>query len=271
MESADWLSLNENEELLEKAGWHRLSPWWLDVLRVAIGKHNVVIRVGRRGGKSSAMCRLAMAVVRSALKGRAHRVGNGDVGQIVIVSASTSQARERIQMIARGLDACGIPYKQRYETLDVADGSGETIIRVAAVAATLSAVVSKTVVLAIADEVARWRTDKGENPAAEVLGSLRGSLEPDAGCWLISSPWSESDEHAQQFDAADEDDDADPIRFYAPTWVARPQPEWSEAETRRREPDAATWEREYKAIPMGGGESVFFDRASVEAAFGVAI
>jgi hypothetical protein len=47
---------------LVKAGWPATSPWWRAELErfIRSGKRRWVIRVGRRGGKSSTLCRVAI-------------------------------------------------------------------------------------------------------------------------------------------------------------------------------------------------------------------
>lgn len=270
MTHPDAISLSQVEETLTGAGWHPLSPFWRDTLGRALtvpSKGEVVVRVGRRGGKSTTIARLAMAVIKSALRGDAHRMGSGDVGVITIISARTWQARERAQMIARGLDVLNIPNRPRYETIDIHDGAGDLACRVACVSATVGSVVSQSTVCAICDEVARWRNETGQNPAEEILSSLRPSLvsDPLATLWLLSSPWTTRDAHAQAFDNATSD--GDPMRVYAPTWIANPT--ITEAETHKRSPDDREWRREYLALPMEDEEEAWFDALTVDAAMGV--
>lgn len=61
-----------------------LSPFWADTLAsfYSSGARQLVVRAGRRGGKSSTMARVAVA---EALFGE-HKIPSGDVGVVAIVS-----------------------------------------------------------------------------------------------------------------------------------------------------------------------------------------
>ena len=79
-----WQHLAEIDEQLVSRGWPAMSHWWRETLAkfYASGKRQLVLRVGRRGGKSSTLCRVAVA---EALYG-AHVIPPGDVGVVAIVS-----------------------------------------------------------------------------------------------------------------------------------------------------------------------------------------
>ena len=67
-----------NEEILCRKGFHKMSPWWKKSLRAFYRKEKttrMVLRVGRRGGKSSTLCRVAVA----ELMAGGHKVPAGDV------------------------------------------------------------------------------------------------------------------------------------------------------------------------------------------------
>ena len=106
-------------------------------------------------------------------------------------------------------------------------------------------------------------SDLAANPAAEVMGSLRPTMATQDLAFEVcsSSPWSETDYHAELFDLGD---DAHQCVSFAPTWVANPS--ISEARTHELEPDERVWAREYAAIP-GGTVSAALDPADITAAF----
>src|SRR5439155_20613468 len=54
---------DEMDARLVRLGFHATSPWWRAELErfLRSGRHRWVLRVGRRGGKSSFLCRLAIA------------------------------------------------------------------------------------------------------------------------------------------------------------------------------------------------------------------
>src|SRR5690348_2563921 len=83
------------DEALSRHGFPRTSPWWMETLtRFYEGAHRqLVLRVGRRGGKSSTLCRVG---VLEALYGQ-HRIPPGDVGVVAIVSVSRDEASQRLR------------------------------------------------------------------------------------------------------------------------------------------------------------------------------
>lgn len=79
---------------LVAAGFPPTSPWWTRELRrfLKSGKRRWVIRAGRRAGKSSTLCRLAVAV---ALAGQ-YSIPPGDVGVISFTSTDRDEAAARL-------------------------------------------------------------------------------------------------------------------------------------------------------------------------------
>jgi hypothetical protein len=90
---------------LVAAGWPALSRWWRRVLKAFYRskRRRLVLRVGRRGGKSTALCLIAVA---EAVFG-AHAVPPGDIGCAVFVSASKEEARARLKTRGRGESSAG--------------------------------------------------------------------------------------------------------------------------------------------------------------------
>lgn len=85
---------------VEAGGWP-LSPWWLATLG-EVGRLRVY-RVGRRGGKSSTLVRVAVADALAA-----PRPSFGDVGIYAVLSAKREQAADRLRTAREVLQACGI-------------------------------------------------------------------------------------------------------------------------------------------------------------------
>lgn len=229
-------------------GFPALSPFWRRTLRAFFrGKRRrLVVRVGRRGGKSTTAAKLAVAW---ALFGD-WTVPPGDVGTIPFLSVDRTEAAQRLRTIAAMLDALGEPYARRAEEIELT--SRPAVFRVAS--ASLGGVVGFTSILVVADEVARWRdTETGANPAREVVASLAPTMatQPGARMLLVSSPWSTSDYHAE---AVARGNDAHQQVACAPSWVANPT--LTEAATRALEPDARIWAREYLAQPSDAVASI---------------
>lgn len=238
-------------------GFHELSPFWWETFRNFYrGRWRVLVaRVGRRGGKSSSVCRLAIV---EALYGD-HHIPAGDTGVVAIVSVDRREAGRRVRTIRAILDALGEPYAP-------IDGGVQLTRRPIAFqvfTATISGVSGFTCVFAFCDEVAKWRdADTGANPASEVLASLRPTMatQPNARMVLSSSPLGSLDAHAKAFDLGVT---GLQTTAFAPTWESNPT--ISEADTHELEPDESKWRREYGAIPMEGNEESLLSAAMLDA------
>lgn len=228
--------------LLEKKGWPPTSRWWLAAVRrwYESGRTQAVFRVGRRGGKSTTLSRLAVC---EALYGK-HVVPPGDIGVVAIISTRREEAVERLRTIKAILDALDVSYRERDMTLELT----ERRIMFRVYVATVAGVSGFTSIFVFCDEVSKWKDiDTGSNPADQVLKSVRPTLAtmPFGKIVLSSSPLGKHDAH---FDAYAEGDTDMQCVDYAPTWVANPT--LTEARTKQLETDPSTWEREYRAIPQ---------------------
>jgi hypothetical protein len=252
-EKLEWIN-----SVLVKKGWPDLSPWWRKEIARAYfaGRRSVVYRVGRRGGKSSSMCRVS---VYETVFGD-HAIPPGDVGVFGIVSAERPQAKDRIDTCAAICAAIGVEHKALAQTIEFKDLNR----RIQAFTASKEGVVGGTSVGWILDEITRWRdSSDGSNPAIEVVRSLMPSMAtmPNAKAWWISSPYSTLDIH---YEAIERGNNKHQIVSIAPTWVANPT--LSEEDTKALEPDEETWLREYAAVPSSGEEQKFFNAQIVEEA-----
>jgi hypothetical protein len=139
------------DRLLVAKGFPATSPWWRQTLADFYAQHvrQLVLRVGRRGGKSSTLSRVA---VLEALYGE-HRIPPGDVGVVAFISVTRDEANQRLRLIKAILDAVGVEWRP-------ADGGVELERRpilFKVFAATMAGVVGFTGVACFCDEVARWR------------------------------------------------------------------------------------------------------------------
>jgi hypothetical protein len=262
---------------LAAAGFAPISPWWREqterFIRALVaapqGKpanwpdksptlRRLVIRAGRRAGKSSTLARLAVAW---AWFGPWH-VPLGDIGVVAFVSVSKDEAGARLRTIGTILETLGLEHDPRTDEVELLEGR-PVLFKV--FAATTRAAVGFTAILVIGDEAARWESrDTAANPAGEVFGSLAPTLATQRYGFTVacSSPWGADDWHAQRFDEGDTDHQ---LVSFAPTWVANPT--ISEEQTHAFEPDDRVWSREYAAEP-GQTVSAAFDTADVDACFG---
>lgn len=265
------LELEQIEILLSKVGdqslppdlkpWPPMSPWWRKVVgRVYFfNKPEIVARVGRRGGKSTTLCRVA---VYEAVYAK-HRDSASERGYFAIISAERAQAQERLLTCARILQVLGIDHKPTKDMIDlVGINRGIRVFT-----ASVSGVVSFTSIGALCDEEAHWRDKDAErNPAPEVLKNLRPTMltnSKTARLWHLSAPYSVFDEHYAAFERGT--DATFQTCFYAPTWVANPSE--TEETTRSREPDDQTWQCQYKAVPLPSEENTFFPADHIDAAY----
>jgi hypothetical protein len=244
---------------LVEARFEPTSAWWLGELRRFFSRkrRRWIVRVGRRGGKSSTLCRLAVVV---ALFG-AWSVPVGDIAVVPFVSVRTDEAAARLRTIRAILEALDLDFDERGNEIEL---KGERAVLFKVFPCNIDSV-GFTSILVVGDEVARWESrDTGANPAKEVCGSLAPTMatQPTAFMVLSSSPWSSDDYHAEQFDLGETDHQ---MVSYAPTWVAHPA--ITEDETHALEPDHRVWSREYAAVP-GATVSKALDPADVVACFG---
>lgn len=232
------------DKALVKKGFAGLSPWWRDTLRAfyTSQKKQLVLRVGRRGGKSSSLCRVAVA---EAIGGE-HQIPKGDIGVVAFVSVSRREASERLRTIKAILDALGLEYRPIEDGVELV--SKPIAFRV--FPASVGGVSGFTSIAVIADEVAKWKSEEsGMNPASEVLAAIRPTMatQPNARLFLSSSALTKEDAHAKAYDAGETEFQS---TAFAETWVAHPA--ITEAATHTLEPDPKLWAREYACIPSNG-------------------
>lgn len=265
----------ERQLLVKNDGWPETSDFWKQVIEDSQDSYvrQVTARVGRRGGKSTTLCRI---LVTTALYGD-WEIPAGDKGFITILSVNKLEAQRRLDTTEQILKSLG--YTKARELTEESEGIEYTrsaselriVVRRRTivwqvVAATRSATVGGTSIAALCDEVSRWRdSDSGDNPAEEILQSLRPSLVSVKGSklWLISSPWSTVDLHAQEFDHGNT---ATTRVYSAATWEANPT--LTEKECRALEKDPVAFDREYKAIPMRSGENILLDAGLIDESVG---
>tara|TARA_B100000949_G_scaffold235443_1_gene258754 strand:+ start:1067 stop:2557 length:1491 start_codon:yes stop_codon:yes gene_type:complete len=246
------------DELLAYHRFPPMSPWWRDQLYAFYkgGKRRLIVRAGRRGGKSSTLCRVAVA---EALYGE-HNIPPGDVGVFAIVSVTRSESSERLKTIAAILDAMRVGYEKDATRIRIKDMP----VEFRTYAASFRTAVGFTCIGCVFDELARWLDNEtGANPATQVLRSIRPSMATmkNAREFMISSPWSTIDAHAEAFAAGDTPQQ---MVAAATSWEANPT--LTEDGCRMLEPDEATFRREYAAEPMSASAASFFDHTAIAAA-----
>ncbi len=237
-------------------GFHKTSIWWRREFErfLRSGRRRWVIRAGRRAGKSSFLCRLAVAW---ALWGP-WSVPAGDVAVIPFVSVDRDEAGARIRTVRDILKALDIAADVRAEEIELIERVCIFRVETCSIRS-----VGFTAVMLVGDEMARWESrDTAANPAKEVMGSIRPTMATQDLAFEVcsSSPWGEDDYHCELFCLGQTEHQC--VSFAA-TWTANPT--ISEERTHELEPDEKVWSREYAAIP-GGVVSAALERDDVLAA-----
>lgn len=250
-------ALFELDAALALHGVPALSPKWrADLTRWAErGSRRLVVRAGRRSGKSLTLCKLAIAM---ALFGGV-QVPTGDTAWAVFVSTTITEALARLATIATFLDKLGVPYDRNGNQLRLTG----VPLGFAVMACSHRSAVGMTAFMLAGDEVSRWETD-GTNPAEEVAASL-GPMTltiPNALDVWSSSPLGTQDLHAQMVDAGD--DDFQTVISGA-SWEFNPTV--SEQQCRSLARTEREFMREYGNTPQGATLNAF-DQGDVLKSFG---
>jgi len=236
------------DKVLASKKFPPITRWWKRALTkfYRSGKKQFVIRAGRRAGKSSTLCTLAIV---EALFGK-HNVAPGDLAVVAIISVSRDEANQRLRNIKARLDALAVKWHPIEGGIEL---DGKTV-GFKVFAGSVGGVSGFSCIFAFCDEVAKWKdSDSGVNPAKEVLASLRPTMagQTHAKIVLSSSPMGKLDAHAVAFDAGD-------TKFQltesVQTWVARGET-LTEEECHDLEPDPDIFAREYGVIPFDGSET----------------
>jgi hypothetical protein len=194
------VALFELDATLALHGVPALSPKWrADLTRWAErGTRRLVIRAGRRSGKSLTLCKLAVAL---ALYGGV-TVPTGDTAWAVFVSTTITEALARLATIATFLDLLGVAYERNGNQIRIKGAPLGFVV----LACSHKSAVGLTAFAIFGDEVSRWETE-GVNPAEEVAATLLPmtlTIRQAIDVWS-SSVLGTLDLHAQMFDAGDDD------------------------------------------------------------------
>ena len=144
--------------------------------------------VGRRGGKS--LIAALVAVFLACFRDYRKILAPGERGTVMVIAADRRQARGVFRYIAGFLDA--VPMLARMvesRTKEVIDLTNRVTIEVHT--ANFRAIRGYTVIAAICDEIAFWRSEESANPDTEILNGLRPGMAtvPEALLLCISSPY----------------------------------------------------------------------------------
>jgi len=144
--------------------------------------------IGRRGGKS--FIAAVIAVFLALFRDFSQYLNVGERGVIQIIAADKAQAKVLLQYV-KGL-LHGVPVFEQYIARELREGVElKNGISIEIATASFRTVRGRTLVAAILDEAAFWRSE-GQNPDREVLSAVRPASAsiPNALILVISSPYS---------------------------------------------------------------------------------
>lgn len=173
-----------------------LTPQQLAVYQQCTGRelpptipfNEVWLCIGRRGGKSFILALIAVWL--ACFHEYRQYLAPGERGTIAIIAADRKQARTIFRYI-RGL-LTGVPMLKRMidrQTADAFDLSNRVSIEIHV--ASFRSSRGYTIIAALCDEIAYWRSDESANPDKEILAALRPAMAtiPNAMLLCASSPY----------------------------------------------------------------------------------
>ncbi len=172
--------------------------------------------VGRRGGKSriSALIGVFLACFRS------YRdiLAPGERGIVMLIACDRGQAKVLMRYVVAFLESvpmlAALIERRTEEDIHLTNG-----ISIEVHTASFRAVRGRTVVAALLDEVAYWRSDESANPDEEILNAIRPAMATVPGAMLIAigSPYSRRGVMYQTYKEHYGKDDSDVLVWKAST------------------------------------------------------
>jgi hypothetical protein len=177
--------------------------------------------IGRRGGKTLFLAFVAVFV--ACFRDHSGALAPGERGVVMLLGADREQAKVCFRYVRAFL--MGVPMLRRLvqretaEEIDLSNG-----ITLAIHTSNYRLVRGRTIVAAICDEIAFWRSDESANPDSEVIAAIRPAMAtiPDALLVAISSPYSRRGALWAAYRRYYGDDDADVLVWQAPTRAMNP-------------------------------------------------
>jgi hypothetical protein len=183
--------------------------------------NEVWLCIGRRGGKSFILA--LIAVFLACFHEYRQYLAAGERGTIVIIAQDRKAARTIFRFV-KGL-LHGVPMLKRMierQTADSFDLTNRITIEIQT--ASFRSTRGYTLVAALCDEIAFWRSDESANPDKEILQALRPAMATIPGAMLLcaSSPYARRgvlwDAHRKHFGK----DDSPVLVWQAPTRTMNP-------------------------------------------------
>ena len=147
--------------------------------------------VGRRGGKSFIVA--LIAVFLACFRDYTACLGPGERGVVMVIATDRKQARVIMRYVTALLQAVpmltAMMLRQDAESVDL-----DNAVTIEITTASYRTIRGYTVLAALCDEMAFWRSEDSANPAEEILSALRPAMATIPGAVLLglSSPYKRS-------------------------------------------------------------------------------
>lgn len=139
--------------------------------------------VGRRGGKSFIVA--LIAVFLACFRDYRPYLGPGERGTLMVIATDRKQARVIMRYLTALLQAvpmlAAMIERQDSESIDL-----NNRVSIEITTASYRTIRGYTVVAALCDEIAFWRSEESANPAEEILAALRPAMSTIPGALLIA-------------------------------------------------------------------------------------
>lgn len=146
------------------------------------------LAIGRRGGKSKIVALIATFL--ACFYDYDDYLTPGEVGHVMVIATDRKQAKVVLRYIEAFIDSSPLlrrmVVRRNAESIEL-----DNNIHITVASCSLRSVRGFTVVAAIADEIAFWRSDDSANPDTEVLNAIRPAMStiPTALLVCLSSPY----------------------------------------------------------------------------------
>ena len=177
--------------------------------------------VGRRGGKSFILA--LIAVYLATFRAWRQHLAPGERGTVMIIATDRRQARTIFRYIVALLE--GVPMLAALIERKTADAIDLTNrISIETHTASFRTVRGYTIVAALLDELAFWRTDDSANPDTEIMAALRPAMATVPGAMMLcaSSPYARRGELWRTYREHHGRDDAPVLVWNADTRTMNP-------------------------------------------------
>lgn len=241
------------DQALVAAGWHPTSAWWLRQLTrwAATGARQWVICVGRRGGKSSFLARLAVA---QALFGECEAPA-GDTLVCAFLSVKLEEAKARLKTVREILEVIGESCSFTADKVRLPHRS----LEFRALAASEKSAVGFTACLIVADELATW--EEHGATAAQVLDKIAPSMGTVPQAFLVASsaPAGTTTHHHRL--VLEGDTDYQIVSGPVASWIANDS--LTEEQCRALASSEVVFDREWRGIASDNSTAPALDREAI--------